>query len=338
MDPQPYRFAGHERDTHGTVAALCEYPPAPPGPCADEVTVAGEQTGTKRYVAVVKVEAMPGVTVASGADVTFRAGERVVLNEGFAVEAEAEFVAENAVELVEGVAVELDYMHARYCSPVLGRFLSVDPKLLQRATKKPQRWNRYTYAINNPLKFVDPDGRDIMLFVRNNSGGGLTNFGHVALRVHGNGYDKTFDFGRYRGGRGFLRAKGPGILRVWKNFDAFKAGQRTSGASKAVNLTTTPAQDQQALGFFQGKIDQGKQLPGNLNSNFTEFQLQQDYELTSNNCTTICVDAIESVEGLESEADALEGQYDPREIYLMLEELFEENPDAELLYFSAEPE
>jgi len=32
--------------------------------------------------------------------------------------------------------------------------------------------------------------------VRNNTGGGMTNFGHTALRVYGKGYDVTFDFGR----------------------------------------------------------------------------------------------------------------------------------------------
>ena len=27
----------------------------------------------------------------------------------------------------------------------------------------PQRWNRYAYARNNPLKYVDPDGRDVSI-------------------------------------------------------------------------------------------------------------------------------------------------------------------------------
>jgi RHS repeat-associated protein len=56
----------------------------------------------------------------------------------------------------------LDYMHARYCSPGLGRFLSRDPVMRSReATKRPQLWNRYAYSAGNPLIFVDPDGRDI---------------------------------------------------------------------------------------------------------------------------------------------------------------------------------
>ena len=49
-------------------------------------------------------------------------------------------------------------MHARYCSPTLGRFLSTDPKQRRSAAMKPQTWNRYAYARNNPVKFVDPNG------------------------------------------------------------------------------------------------------------------------------------------------------------------------------------
>lgn len=57
-------------------------------------------------------------------------------------------------------SADLDYMHARYYSPVLGRFLSVDPVLNQkRALTTPQSWNRYSYVENNPMKFVDPTGR-----------------------------------------------------------------------------------------------------------------------------------------------------------------------------------
>src|SRR5688572_21857163 len=53
-------------------------------------------------------------------------------------------------------------MHARYYDDGLGRFLSVDPVLdTQKALKEPQRWNRYSYVTNNPLRYVDPDGREM---------------------------------------------------------------------------------------------------------------------------------------------------------------------------------
>jgi len=50
----------------------------------------------------------------------------------------------------------LDYMHARYYSPHLGRFMSVD--LAFGSVREPQGWNRYGYVLGNPLKFVDPYG------------------------------------------------------------------------------------------------------------------------------------------------------------------------------------
>ncbi len=60
-------------------------------------------------------------------------------------------------------ADDLDYMHARFCNPQLGRFLRVDPKGRYEATQAPQQWNRYAYAIGSPLKYLDPNGEDLKL-------------------------------------------------------------------------------------------------------------------------------------------------------------------------------
>lgn len=57
----------------------------------------------------------------------------------------------------------LDYMHARFGNPTLGRFLSVDDLLTKSALRKPQFWNRYTYVSNNPLTLIDPDGHLLQL-------------------------------------------------------------------------------------------------------------------------------------------------------------------------------
>jgi RHS repeat-associated protein len=51
-----------------------------------------------------------------------------------------------------------DYMHARYYRSMTGRFLSPDPGRDQRPASG-QSWNRYTYARNNPITYIDPDGR-----------------------------------------------------------------------------------------------------------------------------------------------------------------------------------
>jgi RHS repeat-associated protein len=71
----------------------------------------------------------------------------------------------------------LDFVQARYYSSVQGRFTSVDPYSLildkQAAGRTsaaeseftswisdPRRWNKYAFALNNPLRYVDQDGED----------------------------------------------------------------------------------------------------------------------------------------------------------------------------------
>jgi RHS repeat-associated protein len=51
---------------------------------------------------------------------------------------------------------DLDYMHARYYNPTLGRFLSPDP--VRGSPRRPQSFNLYGYVRSNPVNFVDPWG------------------------------------------------------------------------------------------------------------------------------------------------------------------------------------
>jgi RHS repeat-associated protein len=57
-----------------------------------------------------------------------------------------------------GVDDDLDYMHARYFAPELGRFLGPDPAASSYTLAIPQSWNRFAYVLNNPLRFFDPNG------------------------------------------------------------------------------------------------------------------------------------------------------------------------------------
>ncbi len=59
-----------------------------------------------------------------------------------------------------GAGDDLDYMHARFCSPLTGRFLGID--IAGGKPMRPQTWNRYAYALGNPLRYVDPNGQDAM--------------------------------------------------------------------------------------------------------------------------------------------------------------------------------
>jgi len=85
----------------------------------------------------------------------------------------------------------LDYFGARYYSGAQGRFTSSDPTFITKARiSDPQQLNLYAYARNNLLLYVDPNGREIVLFYRppNPKKSSLGEFGHVFLYVRN---DKT---------------------------------------------------------------------------------------------------------------------------------------------------
>ncbi|MDF4005049.1 RHS repeat-associated core domain-containing protein [Luteibacter sp. PPL552] len=54
----------------------------------------------------------------------------------------------------------LVYMQARYYDPVVGRFLSIDPKAASAGSNI--AFSRYAYSGNNPVGNVDPDGRQTL--------------------------------------------------------------------------------------------------------------------------------------------------------------------------------
>ena len=65
-----------------------------------------------------------------------------------------------------GAGDDLDYMHARHESPVVGRFVSVDiGSNAKRAMPHPQAWNRYVYVEGNSLRYADLNGKELGLDV-----------------------------------------------------------------------------------------------------------------------------------------------------------------------------
>ena len=53
----------------------------------------------------------------------------------------------------------LDEFDARHYASTMGRFMSVDPTRLSSFFDDPQTWNQYSYAHNNPLEYVDRNGK-----------------------------------------------------------------------------------------------------------------------------------------------------------------------------------
>jgi len=100
------------------------------------------------------------------------------------------------------VETGLDYFEARYYASTQGRFTSIDPYNIvmerQYATdakkaqsqfitylSNPQRWARYTYALNNPLLYTDPHGEDVTIYYRppGDNMGSRDDSGHILIYV-----------------------------------------------------------------------------------------------------------------------------------------------------------
>ncbi len=145
-DDQDLQYTGHERDILRS------------GGCSGTVNVDNQTISTGQTFSGCDVLSSDGTTVTSTDLVRFEAGDSIVLSD-FSVAAGAEFVAALDGTLNSDLQ-DLDYMHARYCSPVTGRFLSTDP--VKSSTRGlPQSWNQYSYALNNPQKFVDRGGETV---------------------------------------------------------------------------------------------------------------------------------------------------------------------------------
>ncbi len=65
----------------------------------------------------------------------------------------------------EESGINLDYMLARGYDAAVGRFLQVDPHYFNYHNISP-----FSYVLNNPLYFVDPDGRDVAVWYTNDEG------------------------------------------------------------------------------------------------------------------------------------------------------------------------
>ena len=88
----------------------------------------------------------------------------------------------------------LTYAGARYYDPVVGRFMAIDPKGFGEGNL--QSFNRYNYANNNPYKYVDPDGRDVLIAIMRDTYTPLSITGTISVtsdRVQNSFYGVTLE-------------------------------------------------------------------------------------------------------------------------------------------------
>ncbi len=143
-----------------------------------------------------------------------------------------------------GNSDDQNYMHARFHSPLTGRFLSVDS--VGGAAEAPQTWNRYTYSLNSPVRNIDPDGRtalDVLKGAMNAVNSSLS-LGAIERRSPTNA---DYEVGQSLGDWASL---GIGLLEVQNAFSGM-------GASMGLALATSEAAAIPALPILGKSAVQG---------------------------------------------------------------------------------
>jgi len=165
-----------------------------------------------------------------------------------------------------------DYFGARYYASSMGRFLSPDPTLRSGHPADPQTWNRYVYGGNNPLKFIDPDGKEKQLVVyvqqpvpgsRTVSTQAGTNYGHafIGLKDTVSGVEHRIGF--------YPKSK-------WDLL-----GDRS--ASVPGTLKNDDKSDWTVKKTYTLSDDQFKALAGDINKQLAN---PEQYNMQTNNCAT----------------------------------------------------
>ena len=184
----------------------------------------------------------------------------------------------------------LDYLGARYYASQTGRFTSPDP-MTGNALRVPQRWNRYAYALNNPLRFGDPDGLDVIVFNFVNGANGNGHLGIMAVNTDGSavygGFNPRHSSVPFDSGRVVLRRLAPDFIRFengrptadsWARLDeTIGAAERQTKGIRHAYYVTTAAETTSLTQFITA----------------TE-QSSSRYNVFGNNCQWFCIQGLRS--------------------------------------------
>jgi RHS repeat-associated protein len=176
------------------------------------------------------------------------------------------------------------YFGARYLDPQAGRFTSVDSigpvntatgKIDKMLLSNPQMLNRYAYALNNPYRYFDPDGRKTTVIITYDtvkySIGPLKfswTFGsHAAVHVDnpkgvttlydpaGSIYNPKDEFG------GPIRGSDDRFAGAEADLNAYKKAQEEGGGSQVKMFTFNTTPDQEATIATNIENDGGQSVP-----------------------------------------------------------------------------
>jgi len=179
------------------------------------------------------------------------------------------------------------YYGARYYNPKWSIWLSVDP-----LAEEFPAWSPYNYTLQNPVRYVDPDGRapqDFTILIAKDGAGGRGHMGAIIQDGNGNyyyvtmwaaenaGVSKMASSG-VNGGMNVQELKGARTMK-----DAIKMAKQDTGNSPYTDALTFETNSKQDQIIYEKTLQKAK----NVNSG------NDKYNVLTNNCTDGCERPIE---------------------------------------------
>jgi RHS repeat-associated protein len=191
------------------------------------------------------------------------------------------FTGQTRDRLADGNTSGLDYFGARYMSPGQGRWTSPDVINLTsaRLINPSNTLNKYEYAGNNPFKYVDPDGRDLVAVYKPTG-----TPGHFWLVAYN---ERSGDFA--------VRNFGPVKTEVET---LYRTVPGSDWAKQFATELANPDQlKQYAVLTIQTNPEEAQKVIDQINSN---DPVPLGYNVRDRNCTTVCREALSAIMALDS--------------------------------------
>ena len=177
---------------------------------------------------------------------------------------------------------------ARHYDAVLGRWHVVDPLAEDMAT-----WSPYTYCFNNPMKFVDEEGKKPRIYVE------IKGLGHTFVTTGEGKNTIVYTYGRYgevdakKSFPNNLSINGEGVLIIMKGDEAINYIKNEIVNKKARVYEFTNGSDEIVNSHFSDMFNASEINPSKGKYHNSENARVIDiYDLFNNNCTTKSAEAI----------------------------------------------